>query len=239
MAEAAPFTPRPLVEGIWVAEGPHLPDGRIPIPVRMTVVRLSDGGLWLHSPIDAMPGLVASVRALGEVRHLVAPNAVHLSWLPDWQKAFPEAKAWGAPGAPARARRKGLAVHWEPDLTDEAPPNWRGDLEQMVVRGSPVHKETVFLHRASRTLILTDLIENLEPRRLPVWLGVLARVGGVADPDGKAPPHLRAAFLDRRALRASVERLIGWAPERVVIAHGRIYEANGTAELRRAFRWVL
>jgi hypothetical protein len=33
--------------------------------------------------------------------------------------------------------------------------------------------------------------------------------------------------------------MLGWDPERIVLAHGRWYEANGSAELRRAFRWVL
>jgi hypothetical protein len=50
---------------------------------------------------------------------------------------------------------------------------------------------------------------------------------------------VRASFTNRKALRASVEQLIGWAPERVIVAHGRWFERDGTAELRRAFRWVL
>jgi hypothetical protein len=33
--------------------------------------------------------------------------------------------------------------------------------------------------------------------------------------------------------------MIGWNPERVVLAHGRWYEKNGAAELRRAFGWLL
>jgi hypothetical protein len=33
--------------------------------------------------------------------------------------------------------------------------------------------------------------------------------------------------------------MIGWNPERIVIAHGRWFETDGTAELRRAFGWLL
>ena len=33
--------------------------------------------------------------------------------------------------------------------------------------------------------------------------------------------------------------MIAWNPVRIIIAHGRWYDADGTAELRRAFRWVL
>jgi hypothetical protein len=40
-------------------------------------------------------------------------------------------------------------------------------------------------------------------------------------------------------LRAAVEQMIAWEPERIVIAHGRCYDRDGAAELRRAFRWLL
>jgi Ni,Fe-hydrogenase III small subunit len=43
----------------------------------------------------------------------------------------------------------------------------------------------------------------------------------------------------RRDVRAAVERMIEWMPEKIVIAHGRCYESEGVRELQRAFRWVL
>jgi hypothetical protein len=66
------------------------------------------------------------------------------------------------------------------------------------------------------------------------------RLGGATDPDGKAPIDMRLSFIrHRRALRASVLRMLAWNPERVIIAHGPWYERDGATELRRAFRWVL
>jgi hypothetical protein len=52
------------------------------------------------------------------------------------------------------------------------------------------------------------------------------------------PRDMRLTF-DKAALKAAVETMIGWQPERIVIAHGRWYETNGADELRRAFRWLL
>ena len=101
--------------------------------------------------------------------------------------------------------------------------------------------EVEFFHRPSRTLILTDIIENFEPARIrkPVLRWTM-QVFGCADPDGKAPFDMQLSFLGhRRRLRAAAEQMIGWVPERIVIAHGRCYQTNGVEELRRAFRWVL
>jgi hypothetical protein len=32
--------------------------------------------------------------------------------------------------------------------------------------------------------------------------------------------------------------MLAWAPERIVVAHGRCYLQDATNELRRAFRWT-
>lgn len=232
-------TLKPVAPEVWVADGPHISFYRMPFPTRMTVVRLADGALWLHSPIAPQGDLVQQVADLGPVRHLVAPNWLHYAALPDWQAAFPQALTWAAPGVRQRAASHGVAIRWDRDLIPLPPADWGEAIDQLIV-ASPLHSEAVFFHRASRTLILTDLIENFEPAKLPLWMRPIVRLGGVADPDGGMPRDIRASF--RRGpddLRNAVARMLLWAPERVILAHGRWYAENGTAELRRAFRWLL
>jgi hypothetical protein len=88
---------------------------------------------------------------------------------------------------------------------------------------------------------MTDLIENFELSRVRgALLRWVMKTFGAADPDGKAPYDMQLSFLGhRRNVRAAAEQMIRWAPERIVIAHGRCYEAQAVAELQRAFRWVL
>jgi hypothetical protein len=100
--------------------------------------------------------------------------------------------------------------------------------------------EVVFFHRPSRTLVLTDMIENFEPQKLGMFFRVLTWLVGVHHPDGKMPRDMRLTFRARAAeLRAAVELMIGWDPARIILAHGRWYERDGADELRRAFRWIL
>ena len=89
--------------------------------------------------------------------------------------------------------------------------------------------------------MLADLIENFEPHKVgSLALRWLTKLGGVAAPDGQTPRDLRATFARQRpAMKAAVERMIAWNPERVIIAHGRWFETEGAAELRRSFRWLL
>lgn len=235
------LTPKPVARDVWIVDGPEIRFGflglRLPFPTRMTIVRLPAGDLWLHSPVQPTDALVDAVLALGHVRWLVAPNRLHYWWIPDWKARFPRAEVYAAPGVGDGARRRLPAMH---TLAKLPPPAWGDAFEQVTVAGS-ILTEVCFLHRASRTLILADLIENFELRRLRHWLHrLIVRLGGVADPDGKTPADLRRGFLrNRPAVEAAVRRMIVWAPERVVIAHGRWYERNAVAELRRAFRWIL
>ena len=102
--------------------------------------------------------------------------------------------------------------------------------------------EVEFFHRLSRTLILTDLIENFEPEKIGrgfLWL--LMWIGGVTPPHGGLPRDLRLTFTWRhkRELRAAVQTMLGWNPARILIAHGKWHERDGTAELRQAFGWLL
>lgn len=241
----APYDPletlKPFADQVWIADGPEIGMSFLgltfPFPTRMTVVRLPSGDLWLHSPIAWSERVARAIKDLGRVRHLVAPNTLHTSYLSSWRDRFPEARTYGAPGLAGRAK---IRLVLDETLSEEAPHAWEGAFDQCVTRGS-VLTEVDFLHRTSRTLILTDLIENFEPQRVRnSLLRWLIRMAGAADPDGKAPIDMRLSFLGHRgALRKSVERMVAWAPERIILSHGRCYEANGIVELRRAFRWIV
>ena len=184
--------------------------------------------------------LADRVAALGRVAHLIAPNWIHYAYVAEWKARFPEAVTWAAPGVETRARSHGVTMPFDHPLGNEAPPDWADEVRQMLVPGSAVHREVVFFHKAGRVLVLTDLIENFEPRRMPLWMRPLLRLVGIADPDGKMPWDMAQTFRKHRdELCRAVETMISWAPEHIVLAHGRCYHGDGAAELRRAFRRFL
>jgi len=240
-----PYAPldflKPVADDVWIVDGPEIGFRyfglTLKFPTRMTVIRLPDGRLWLHSPTRPTEALIASLRALGRVSFLIAPNSLHYWFVPDWQARFPKALTFAVPGLETKAKRK-LLIHEA--LTDRPPPFWAGVIDQVLVPGSLL-SEVDFFHRPSRTLILTDLIENFEPQRVRSWFyRKLIQLFGCADPDGKAPYDMQLSFRRRKAeVKAAVQRMIAWAPERIIIAHGRCYDRNAVPELKRAFRWVL
>lgn len=233
-------TLKSVAEDVWIVDGPEIrfgpPGLKMPFPTRMTVVRLAQG-LFVHSPTELTAGLRAEIEALGKVRWIVGPNRIHYWWIPQWHDAFPDAAVFLAPRIREQAGDHIAFAACRLEGADRYP--WDAEIATLPVAGSYM-TEVEFFHRPSRTLVLTDLIENFEPRGLSLGMRLLTRLGGVQDPHGSMPRDMRASFSGRRAeLRKAVQTMIDWAPERVILAHGRWYARDGAAELRRAFRWLL
>ena len=178
--------------------------------------------------------LLSAIDRLGPVAWLIAPNSLHYWHIADWQAIYPSARTLAVPDLAMRAKRP-----FRIDATLDGEAVLPEELETVFVPGTLVN-EAVFFHRPSRTVVLTDLIENFEPQRIRsrLYRG-LVRLSGAAHPDGKAPIDLRLTFWPRRArVRRAVAAILGWDCERVVMAHGLPYERDGAVELRRALRWA-
>ena len=223
---------REIAPQLWVAETSLRVLG-LDMGRRMTVVRLGDGDLFVHSPAPLEARLREALDGLGAVRHVVPASNLHghLS-MDDYRKAYPQAKLFAAPGL--RDKRKDLLFDGE--LGGEPDPDWAGDLDQAEFQGNRFVNEIVFLHRASRSLIVGDLCFNVgrrHPRMLRLWAHGLR-----GSPRPGPTPAFRLAVRDRRAARRSLERILDWDFDRIVVGHGDIVESGGHAVLREAFSWL-
>lgn len=231
-------TLKPVAPEVWIADGGWIRFYGMPFPTRMSVIRLENGDVWVHSPIAIEGGLADAVAALGPVRHLIAPNWLHYAALPSWQARFGRATTWASPGVLERAASRGVSLHLDHELEDAPPAAWKGEIGQRLA-DSGFHREVVFFHHASRTLILTDLIMNFEINKVPWWMRPIIRFGGISAPHGGVPRDIAASFRRRPGhLRDIADTMIGWNPERVIFAHGRWHRRNGADELRQAFKKI-
>lgn len=220
-----------LAAGIWDCNAPLSLLG-MHLGHRMTVVQLGDGSLWLHSPVAYDADLASALAAHGPVAHIVAPNAIHDTYLEGWFSAYPHARFHGARGL-GRQRPDLMFTDTLADAPDAA---WAAELDQTLIRGAPRLNEVVFLHRPSRTLILTDLAFNLGPD-MPLLSRVLLKLNG-CDNRFACSRLLRSTIKDRAAFRASLETVLAWDFDRVVVSHGRNLETGGGTALREAFLFL-
>ncbi len=220
---------------IWMADGPVTPFYGFPYSTRMAVIRLSDGGLFVWSPIALSDSLRSAIDALGPVCHLVSPNALHHLFLDEWKSAYPAARLYASP----KLRRKRKDLVFDAELDDAPEPEWTADIDQVALHGSFALTEIVFFHRASRTVLFADLIQNFPRDWFRGWRGVLARLGGIVAPNAGAPRDWRTSFLNRRAARTVLSKVLAWPIERVLFAHGDLPATDAAGFVRRAFGWLL
>ena len=229
-----------VAEDIWIVDGPVIRFGppllKMPFSTRMTIIRIG-GDLLIHSPTPLTAELKTEVEGIGRRAGSSGRTESTTGGFRIGMRLFPTPRFISRR---ASGEQAGTRIDFDCQTLDrDRGYPWDAEVATLPVEGSYM-TEVVFFHRASRTLVLTDLIENFEPRKLNSFLmRVLTWLGGVQDPDGAMPRDMRMSYRDKRRLRGAVETMIGWNPERIILAHGRWYDRNGAAELRRAFRWLL
>lgn len=200
---------------------------------RMSVVRLQDGSLWLHSPCDIDAALKAEIEAIGPVRYLVGPGNYHWLHLRKASELFPEAQVFICPGI----ERKEPLLKFDGLLGDHAPEPWAAEIEQVLVRGTRFIWEVAFFHKASKTLIITDLLENIGDATpgvnflLKFWWKVVFGMWNKVRP----APEYQMGWKHREAVRTSLESILAWDFVRVILAHGDLIEENARDVVRAAW----
>lgn len=221
----------PLADDLWLEPAPVRFLG-MSLTSTMTVVRLDDGSLLLHSPVAATAERRAAVAALGPVAHLYAPNTFHHLWLGEWAAAFPAARIH-APAGLARKRRdlRIDRVHGGP-----LDPDLAAAFAEQRIDGFRL-EESVLLHRPSGTLLVADLVHNVgRPRHL--WTQCYTRAMGFHGRVALSRMIRWAAFPDRAAARRSLDAVLALPFDRLVVGHGGPLRSGGKEALARAYAWL-
>jgi glyoxylase-like metal-dependent hydrolase (beta-lactamase superfamily II) len=203
------------------------------IGTRMTVVRLRNGGLLVHSPIRLTPEIEQQLASLGEVEHVLAPNLDHYLFVRDFKTRFPKARFYAAPGVAPKLPELRFDVLLR--FGDTAPLDDDG-IEQAWFRSNHELQELVLLHRATRTLITSDLAFNVQATD-----GLISQVMLRLNDSYKSfgPSRVcRSHITQHRMARSDVDAILALKPERAIVAHGEILKAGATAALERGYAWL-
>ena len=222
-----------LAEDLWAAEIPLRVFGVLQMNTRMTVARLPGGKLWVHSPIPIDDALADALAKLGTVSYLVAPNRFHNLFLGAASARYPEARVFAAP----RLEEKIPSVRIDEVLSGGLPAAWAGDVDVRLIEGAPMISEVVFLHHASRTLIVSDLLFNIEEPEGLISKLVYTAMGT----HGKLALGREWSMIakDRAALRASVREVVGLDFDRLIMAHGSVVAEGAKARVQAALHaWL-
>ena len=223
---------RKISTRMWVQDDSMQMMG-IRLPLRMTLVKLADDSMWMHTPTPHNPQIRNRVAAMGELKHIVAPSNGHHLFLEDWQRSFPDAGIYVADGVPKkRPNLKNYTL-----LRDLDTPPWEDDLQILTMAGAPLWDEHMFYYARGKTLLVTDFFQNYTGVKQKGMGKIITKL--LFEPLGfkgkcLAPPlKTRFAVKDKNALRASLDKLWDLDIECVVPAHGDIFEQDAKQIIRQ------
>lgn len=220
-----------LADGLWIASAPVRFLG-MSLTSTMTVLRLADGTLLVHSPVPLTPARRTAVDALGCVAHLYAPNLFHHLHLGEWTAAYPAARLHAPEGL--AARRPDLRIDRLTGTTAE--PAFAATIDEIAVEGFRL-AENVLFHRPTRTLVVADLVHNVG-RPAQAWAQCYTRLMGFHDRVALSRMIRWIGFADRRAARRSLDRVLALPFERLVVGHGLPVTDGARAALAEAYAWL-
>ena len=204
----------------------------VEIGTRMTVVRLSDGSLLVHSPIRLTPELEQKLASLGRVEHVLAPNLDHYLFVEAFKQRYPQARFYAAPGVAAKLPD----ARFDAELAFGQTAALGDGIEQAWFRSNHQLQELVLLHRATHTLITADLAFNIQ-----VTDGLVSKLMLKLNDSYLTfgPSRVcRAHITEHRMARSDVDAILALKPERAIVAHGEILNAGATAALERGYAWL-
>ncbi len=230
------FAPPPerIDEGLWCLERrSRLPGGPV-LPTRTTIVDTGNGELLVASPPPVECDGLDAIDALGSVRHLVVTNAFHYLNARGFLERYPGASFWAAPGLFRRV--PGLPAGTELEAAVEAP--WSHAVDRAVLRATDEVSEVALFHRASATLVLTDLAFNMV-RFDRTFDRIAWRLNGVPNGFGHSRTARMLLLRDRGAARHFLEEILEWPIRRILVGHGDPVSDDAIGVFRRAFAGYL
>ena len=205
---------------------------------RMTIVRFTDGKLWVHSPSELDAALKASIDTIGQVAYILAPGNYHHLNVKDFQFAYPQAETYLCPSL--ESKRTDLEFDWI--LGNKPDYRWENEFEQVVIRGTRIINEVAFFHQSTKTLILVDLIENIGDDYthdagllLQFWWKAVLKMWN----NPKAAPEYQLGWGDKAVVKKSLNRILTWDFEKIILSHGNLIEKDAHAVAIKAWKNVL
>ena len=216
-----------VAENLWERNEPLKAPG-LRLGHRMTVMKLRSGPLVVHSPVRFSEGLRDALLELGSPKWFIAPSRFHDLYWAEWFQAFPKARFAAVPGM--------AKEHPELPFTDVVSGEsdfWGDELVALPVGGMPRLNEHVFLHGPSRSLIVADLVFNVDADAQNLIGKMILRLNAIYRRAGTSR-IFRALIKDNTAFRESLQRILAHEFDRTIVGHGK--NIGERSELERIVR---
>jgi hypothetical protein len=222
---------RPVADQLWVLDGEWY---QTRFRRRMTIIRLRSGHLLIHNAIRLEEEDYKKIDELGKVEYIIAPNSLHGSEAHFYKERYPKAKLFVSTALEGKFRK---LCQIDGVLPGAFGQNLRDEVDCVEFQGTRSLHENVLFHISTKTLIVTDLVFNLDcevsgfEKFFFKWNKIDKRFG---------PSRIFKYFIvgDTGRVAQSLDHILHWNFDRVIMNHGNILDKGGRAALRKGFEEI-
>jgi hypothetical protein len=210
-----------LAENLWRVLG-KIP--RLSLRRTMTIARLGDGRLVIHSAVALDDASMQQLEAWGTPAFLIVPNGFHRLDAPAFKARYPELRVL----APRGSRDKVARVIPVDGTLEDFPPEASVRFEPIAGVGE-VEGAMLVESADGVTVVLGDLVFNMDRQRDPLGFLFTTLLGSAPGP--RVSRFVKAALVkDRAAFRRELERLAA-LPRlvRLIVAHEKLAQGADAA----------
>ena len=200
---------------------------RIDFARNVTLLRLRDGRVVIHSSAPFTPEDIAAIRGFGEPAWLVDATLLHDTFAKEGRTAFPHLPYLAPDGF-----TKASGIPTEP--LGSPPLDWKDEIDVLKLDGNRMNEHALF-HRRSATLVVADLFFSF-PRETRGWARFfirhimrLPRLFGIS-------VFFRMTISDRQAFKSSMKALLQWQFDRLVVAHREPLDKDAKPTVEQGLR---
>lgn len=192
----------------------------------VTLLRLADRRLLVHSTAKFSKEDVAAIRRFGEPTWLIEATVMHDTFAKEGRTAFPD--------IPYLAPEGFVKASEIPTISLSSPPaDWAGQIDVLKIEGTRMNEHALF-HRRSRTLVVADLFFSF-PGNTCGWPGFFVRhFMRLPRMFGISVFFRRLVINDKQAFARSMKSLLDWDFERLVVAHWQPIEVGARRLVEQA-----
>jgi hypothetical protein len=194
----------------------------------VTLLRLADGRVVVHSTAPFTDQDIAAIKRFGEPSWLVEATLMHDTFAKEGRTALPDIPYLAPEGF---AKATGVQT----DSLLPPPQDWDGEIDVLRIDGARMNEHALF-HRRSRTLVVADLFFSF-PQETSGWPRFFVRhVMRLPRLFGISGFYRLFVIRDKEAFARSMSALLALDFERLVVAHWQPVETDAKRAVELALR---
>jgi hypothetical protein len=194
----------------------------------VTLLRLADGRVVVHSTAPFTEQDIVAIRRFGEPSWLVEATLMHDTFAKEGRKALQNIPYLAPDGFVE-------ATEVQTESLSTPPQEWDGEIDVLRIDGVRMNEHALF-HRRSRTLVVADLFFSF-PRETSGWPRFFVRhVMRLPRLFGISSVYRLFVICDKEAFARSMRALLALDFERLVVAHWQPIETDAKRTVEQALR---